>query len=135
MKTEGWQARFRNVLKDKIDKKFAWGEFDCVVLACECVTAVTEDLKYRQEMRRLFGEWRNCFQAARAHGFKLGESVSKVMGDPTNALFLSMGDIALAEVDAKEIVVVHDGCNFLAPCTTGGLEIVPLKYIQYGWKV
>lgn len=132
MKTEGWQKRFNAVISRYLSRPFVWGEFDCVVFAYQCASAVTER-PIGVEVHMRFGDWRTCRQAFKAHKGKLGEAAKEFLGDHTATSFLGMGDIGIAEIEGQEAFVVCDGANFLGPAKEKGIQIIPRSAVKYGW--
>lgn len=113
--------------------KFKWGGHDCVTFAIQCLSAQFEgDVARGCESR--FGTWSSEAEARTAHGNRLGDCVTEVLGRPVKWVFLSMGDIGLAtDDDGREFVCVNDGAGFVAPAAKG-LFRVPYHTLVCGWR-
>lgn len=135
MRIAGWQKEFWSVVGTAGSRNFEWGTHDCVTFAAECVQAITGDRQLRNRIRKEFGAWSDLRSALKAHNGQLGFAIDSFLGARVNWPALCMGDLGLAiDEDAQEIVVVHDGLQFICPDKVG-LRSVPFRFIKSGWKI
>jgi hypothetical protein len=127
-----WLPAFRELLVEHSTKAFEWGVHDCATIAVK-----TARLAKRCEVPI----WTDAYSAFRfLHGSSLLDYTLEVLGDPMPWGDCIVGDIAIGVQDAesralRQLLVVHDGQQFLAPDPVRGLRRFDESRLLCGWRI
>lgn len=128
-----WQPAFWEAINAACAEPFAWGERDCATFAIRCAQAIVED-DIAALVAREIGEWHSIEDGVRLTREGMDPLVRRVLGEPVPWTRLRQGDVALALNEGRELLCVHDGCQFVARGASGLIRI-PFAQIQHGWRI
>ncbi len=126
-----WQARLLALIEIASKRSFAWGVFDCAILAIEAIQAVTG---HRFDVPIDWQDEASADAFIDGYGGGLDTVVSSWLGAPAPYGRLGAGDIFYAVWTTGEVLAIHDGSQLLAP-GLDGLRRIPYRCVRAGWRV
>ena len=128
---DGWPARFADLLAKRRALPFAWGTNDCLTFAVDVVEAITGTTICTVD-------WDDAPSAARkiaAAGSLADVCLTPRLGPPgTDWRQLRRGDVAIAEIEGRDTILVCSGQTLCGPGLEG-LEHVPPTIARLVWRV
>ncbi len=141
---EGWEHRLADFVDEARSRPFQWGEFDCCLMPCDGVLAITgvdPAAKLRGRYRTLRGAQAALIRFARGGLVEAAEKIAADLAAPEVDLsFARRGDICLL-TDPELVETGFDA--MLAICLgrevgiaqAGGLRLLPLARAARAWEV
>lgn len=140
MKKANWVKKLMKVIKDRRTSKFKWGEFDCVLFACDCVKAMTAN-DPAKEFRNNYSTKKEALQEIKNYGENLEEAVNTICNEKEyfsvidNVNFAHRGDLALVETDNGDALGIILEGDVILPATDSGLLRENLNRVKKCWRI
>lgn len=118
-----WESRLAELLGQSARRPFEWGQFDCCLLACDAIKALTGS-DPGESYRGRYCDETSAREILDAEGGVEGiaERIARERGFlPVPPLFAWRGDIALADFRGRRTLGVCEGSRFVFPSVFGGL--------------
>lgn len=131
VQVSAWRRRFDALVRDRMNRPFAWGTHDCCMWAADCVLAITGTdpaAAYR-------GSYSTEAEAMALLDSLGGlEAIGAMAGPACPALTARIGDIGIVSGSGAQTLGVCIGTGWLAPAAAG-LAHLPLTSARRAWRV
>lgn len=126
-----WQLRLEALMRERIDRPFAWGANDCALFAADCVEAITgvqlcPELRGHRDVRQALAALKRIGGVRALATRALGEPIVPALARP--------GDVVVIPAGKREHLAVCNGGTAVAVAPRG-LTAISMRHARAAWRV
>lgn len=133
MRHPDWQPRLWAELRAAEERRFAYGNHDCIRLTARCLDAMLPGAHYLAEAEKLYADKRAALRLVLQHG--LDALVSRHFGSPIARNLARQGDIVSTDLENGPAVGICTGPRFAVAGSPDGVVYLPLSLARAAWLV
>ena len=114
---------------------FAWGKFDCALMAASAVQVVTG----KHPCPQLVGAYHDAegaLNSVRAYygTTNFSDAAEMILGNPCDPMDIISGSVAYVQLSGRKLFAVRIGTQWLAPAQHGAIFIEPIRLLKT-WRI
>jgi len=134
IRVRGWEQALVATTTSKLRTPWGWGSHDCIMMAADCILAVTgEDLA--RDFRGRYDNEREAWGLLASLGFAdIGALVRSRLPE-IETREACRGDVVLMPGEQGEFVAICDGRTAVGPRAPRGINHNPMELATRAWRV